>query len=74
MLDDDFGRRSILIGRNTFISDRVRIVDWRNAPISRVFYCYEQGEEYEETLAERVHRGVVLARRTVSIRATLRRS
>jgi len=60
--------RDLCLGHATCIEGGVRIVDWRNAPISRVFYCYEQGEEYEETLAERVHRGVVLTRRTVSIR------
>jgi DNA helicase-2/ATP-dependent DNA helicase PcrA len=60
--------RDLCLGHATCIEGGVRIVDWRHAPISRVFYCYDQGDEYEETLAERVRRGVVLARRTVSIR------
>jgi DNA helicase-2/ATP-dependent DNA helicase PcrA len=69
-LREDDRDRDLCLGRATCIEGGVRIVDWRNAPISRVFYCYQQGEEYEEMLAERVHRGVVLARRTVSIRDT----
>ena len=28
----------------------VPIVDWRNAPISKIFYRYRQGEEYEEEI------------------------
>ena len=60
--------RDLCIGRATCIESGLRIVDWRNAPISKIFYRYQQGEEYEETLGDRVHSGVVLARRTVNIR------
>jgi len=67
VLDDDHGKRSILIGKTTFISDRVRIVDWRNAPISRLFYQYAEGDEYDETINENDVSGEVLIRRTVAI-------
>jgi len=66
-LDDDFGKRSILIGKKTFISDRVRIVDWRNAPVSRLFYQYAEGDEYEETINGQEVSGHVEAKRTVGI-------
>jgi DNA helicase-2/ATP-dependent DNA helicase PcrA len=62
------GVQDILIGKTTRLLPGYPIVDWRNAPISRVFYRYRQGEEYEEEIAGRVKEGVVLARRTVSIR------
>ena len=39
--------------RRRFIAGGVSIVDWRNAPISRLFYRYEQGDEYEEEIAGR---------------------
>ncbi len=67
VLDDDFGRRSILVGRHTFLSDRVRIVDWRNAPVSRLFYQYAEGDEYDEVVNEQDVSGEVLVRRTVTI-------
>jgi len=67
VVDDDHGERSVLIGRQTLLSDRIRIVDWRNAPISRIFYQYREGDEYEETIAGRDISGEVLVRRTVSI-------
>jgi len=67
VLDDDLGKRAILIGKHTFISDRVRIIDWRNAPISRVFYQYSEGDDYDEEIAGRSVQGEVLLRRTLSI-------
>lgn len=67
VLDDDHGKRSILIGKTTFISDRIRIVDWRNAPISRIFYQYAEGDEYDEVINDNDVSGEVLIRRTVGI-------
>lgn len=59
--------RDLCLGKATRIDRGVRIIDWRNAPISKVFYQYQQGEEYEEELGGREVSGVVLARRTVTI-------
>jgi DNA helicase-2/ATP-dependent DNA helicase PcrA len=67
-LREKTGLQDILIGKTTRLLPDFPIVDWRNAPISRVFYRYRQGEEYEEEIAGRAKEGVVLARRTVSIR------
>ncbi|HJO24796.1 MAG: 3'-5' exonuclease [Myxococcota bacterium] len=63
--------RDLCLGRATCIRRGVRIVDWRNAPVSRLFYRYAQGEEYEEEIAGRVRVGEVVSRRTVTIRETL---
>ena len=52
----------------------MQIVDWRNAPISRLFYRYEEGDGYEERIGDRLVEGEILARRTVAIvEAELRR-
>jgi len=59
--------RDLCVGRATCIDGGVRVVDWRNAPISRIYYRYQQGEDFEEQLADRVRTGVVVARRTVTI-------
>ncbi len=67
LVDDDMGRRAVLIGPSTFLTERVRIVDWRNAPISRIFYQYAEGDEYEEEIAGRLVEGEVLVRRTLAI-------
>ncbi|NUP09421.1 MAG: ATP-binding domain-containing protein [Polyangiaceae bacterium] len=67
--DEDKPVRDVLIGKTTLIDAKagVRIVDWRHAPVSQIYYKYEEGSEYEETLGERDVVGTVLARRTVTI-------
>jgi DNA helicase-2/ATP-dependent DNA helicase PcrA len=58
----------ILLGKTTRVLSGTPIVDWRNAPVSRLFYRYAQGEEYEEEMAGRVRVGTIAARRTLAIR------
>jgi DNA helicase-2/ATP-dependent DNA helicase PcrA len=69
-------RRDVLVGQRGYVEPGggVQIVDWRNAPVSRLFYRYEEGDYYEEQLGDRMVEGEVLARRTVAIvNAELRR-
>jgi DNA helicase-2/ATP-dependent DNA helicase PcrA len=58
----------VLLGKATWLSGEVQIVDWRHAPISRIFYRYRQGDPYEEEIAGRDRSGDVVTRRTVAIR------
>ncbi len=67
-LEEDGRVRELCLGKATRIDHGLRIVDWRNAPVSRVFYRYRQGEDYEEELGDRVVEGRVVARRTLTIR------
>jgi DNA helicase-2/ATP-dependent DNA helicase PcrA len=68
-LDDGGKRRDVLIGARSYVEPGggVQIVDWRNAPVSRLFYRYEEGDAYEERLGDRLVEGEILARRTVAI-------
>ena len=61
--------RQILIGKQAFFdtAENVHIVDWRHSPVSRVFYCYEAGDEYEEIFGGQAQTGEVLVRRTLGI-------
>ena len=43
------------------------IVDWKNAPISKIFYRYREGEEYVEDIGEREIEGVLVTRRMLLI-------
>ena len=63
--------RDVLIGKRGMIDREagVVIVDWRDAPVSRLYYRYDEGDEYEEELGDRLVEGTVLARRTVSFDA-----
>jgi DNA helicase-2/ATP-dependent DNA helicase PcrA len=68
-LEESGKRRDVLIGARSYVEPGggVQIVDWRNAPVSRLFYRYEEGDAYEERLGDRLVEGEVLARRTVAI-------
>jgi len=61
--------RDVLIGKRGFIHrDRqVTIVDWRNAPVSRIYYRYAEGDDYEEEFAGKPMEGMIRARRSVTI-------
>ncbi|MEB2311937.1 MAG: ATP-binding domain-containing protein [Sorangiineae bacterium] len=69
VLEENGRRREVLIGRSTYLDTKsaVRIVDWRDAPVSRIYYRCEEGEEYEEVFGERELTGTVLTRRSVTI-------
>jgi len=76
VLEEEGRKREILIGRSTFLDPKtgVRIVDWRDAPVSRVYYRYEEGDDYDEIFGDREVEGEVLVRRNLSITgAKLRR-
>lgn len=58
----------VCLGKATFIERGVNVVDWRNAPISKIFYRYRQGDEFEEEITGRLRSGALTVRRTVAIR------
>jgi len=66
-LDEKNRSRDLYLGKASRLDHGLRIVDWRNAPISRIFYLYQEGEEYAEEMGDRLFEGTVGARRTVSI-------
>lgn len=67
-LKEDQKVKDILLGQNTFLEIQgLPIIDWRHAPISRIFFNYREGEEYEEELPARLACGEVIARRILTI-------
>lgn len=67
-LAEDGRERDLCLGHATCIEKGVRIVDWRDAPISKIFYSYRQGDAYDEEIAGRERIGQVVVRRMVRIR------
>ncbi len=61
--------RDVLVGRHTLLDDGngLTIVDWRNAPVSRLYYRYDEGDDYEEDFDDRTLEGKVLVRRSVAV-------
>jgi DNA helicase II / ATP-dependent DNA helicase PcrA len=75
-LEENGKKRDVLIGRGTYLDSKagIRIVDWRDAPVSRLFYRYEEGDDYDEVFGEREVSGTVVTRRSLTIvDANLRR-
>jgi DNA helicase-2/ATP-dependent DNA helicase PcrA len=62
-------RRDVLIGSRSYVDsgEGIRIVDWRHAPVSRLYYRYAEGDDYEEELGDRVVEGTMILRRGVSV-------
>ncbi|MBF0441183.1 MAG: AAA family ATPase [Oligoflexales bacterium] len=60
--------RDILLGYVTFLDGDIPIIDWRHAPVSRIFFNYRQGDEYEEKLPGRIARGTLVERNILTIR------
>ena len=67
-LREESGEQEILLGKGTHLGGGVAIVDWRHAPVSRLFYRYRQGDVFDEEIAGRERSGDILIRRTVTIR------
>ncbi len=61
--------RDVCLGRATYLDPEhgVRVVDWRNAPVSRIYYRYAEGDPYEELFGDKEVEGEVLVRRDVTI-------
>lgn len=57
--------KDILIGHQTFLSEDVVIVDWKNAPIAKIFFTYQENDLYEEEISGKEISGKVLAKRAV---------
>lgn len=69
VIEEDDRRREVLIGRGTYLDSKtgVRIVDWRDAPVSRIYYRYEEGDDFDEVFGDREVEGEVLVRRSLQI-------
>ena len=63
--EDDGSEVSFLIGKKSNIPSG--IVDWRNGPISGLYFNYQQGEEFFEVINERERSGRIKLRRSFRI-------
>ena len=66
--DDKIGARTYVIGKETLMDGNVvAVVDWRKAPVSRFFYEYKEGENYEEEVQGQERTGTITERRIVLV-------
>jgi DNA helicase-2/ATP-dependent DNA helicase PcrA len=64
------GPRDVLIGRRGFIDRNadIQIVDWRDAPVSQLYYRYDEGDDYDEDINGQPLQGIIEVRRNVTIK------
>ena len=67
LIEDNFVQ-DVYIGQSNFLSDDLVVVDWRDAPISRIYYLYDEGDDYDEDIGGRFREGELEVRRTLFIR------
>jgi len=58
-LEEGGKRRDILVGARSYVDAAagIRIVDWRQAPVSRIFYRYQEGKTTTRSSAGGSSRG-----------------
>ena len=61
--------RDLLIGSGNCFSTHLPfpVVDWRQSPISKIFYKYREGDDYVETIGDREVQGELILRRLLVI-------
>jgi DNA helicase-2/ATP-dependent DNA helicase PcrA len=68
VLEEADRRQEVLLGKVGVVERGLTICDWRDAPISQLYYGYEEGDEYAETIGGRDREGTLGVRRRVDIR------
>lgn len=70
VVQENSQEKHYLLGYSAFISNHSQfvIVDWRNAPIAKLFFEYQIGEEYEVKLPGRKAQGIIAQRNILVIR------
>lgn len=60
--DDDprIGRKHILFGKQSLMEgSRVLVTDWRKAQVSKLYYEWEEGEDYEDEIGDQERTGTI---------------
>lgn len=68
LLQEGPRRQEVLLGKVGVVQKGLVICDWRDAPISQLYYNYEEGDDYEEEIGGRTRMGELSLRRRVDIR------
>lgn len=66
--DKKIGEKEYILGKQSLLDgSKVVIVDWRQAAVSRFFYDYEEGEEYDEEICDKERTGNIVYKRKITI-------
>lgn len=68
-LEEEGRQRDILIGYVSFVSTKCDypVIDWRHAPMAKIYFNYREGEEFDEELPGKEVQGTVSMRNMLTI-------
>lgn len=68
-IEENGKSRWVLIGHTSFLSKYSNhpIIDWRTAPLAKIFFQYREGDAYEIKLPGRTSKGIVRRRHILTI-------
>lgn len=69
VLEEKRRSQTVLLGKVGVVGQGLAIVDWRNAPVSRLYYDYDEGDEFEEEFGGKAREGTLSRKRRADIRA-----
>ena len=61
--------KDYLLGYRSFLSSysKIPVIDWRQAPLARIFFEYREGDEYEVEIHGKIRKGDLIQRNIVTI-------
>jgi DNA helicase II / ATP-dependent DNA helicase PcrA len=65
ILEENGKLKSYLIGEVSFLESTPAILDWKSAPLAKIFFQYKPGDEYEIELPNRTTAGLLLDKITL---------
>jgi len=61
--------KDLFLGHTPFNSDKLdfKIIDWKNAPIAKIFYQFDEGEDFDFDVDDRTIEGTILKKSVLTI-------
>ncbi len=68
-LADQQGTRDLYLGTKVYRTEdgRIQIIDWKTSPIGRIYFLYDEDDEYEEEIEGRMFEGEIVFKRILRI-------
>lgn len=68
-LDDRTGMKDLFLGSQVFrtTDGSIQIIDWKTSPIALIYFMYNEGDDYEEEIGDRLFEGEVIFKRILRI-------
>lgn len=68
-LQDQGGIKDFYLGNQVYrdAKNGIQIIDWKSSPISRIYFLYDEGDEYEEEIQGKSFAGEIVCKRILRV-------